>query len=270
MQGLGAQLILRSFPQGAIIVFDADLRFVYAGGRGLADIGLSSAMLEGNTATEVFPPEVADRIVPLYRAALAGQESEMDVEYRGRIFVQRLGPLLDTSGAIVAGIGFTQDVTAARQAQRDLREESRRLRDAESIGRVGSWELDLRDQAVTWSPGIFKLYGLDQDEFEGDYSAALHIIDPEDQPHVNAAIADCASNGTPVHFRYRITLGRRSAALARVPRRGAISGRPPHPHRRCHRRHHRPCTRRRAGPNRAGVPRGGHPGFAGHRFRPTT
>ena len=100
-------------------------------------------------------------IRPAYERALAGEESHLYVPYEGREYLNWLGPLMDSTGAIVAGMGFTHDVTEVRRSQRALLEESRRLRDAESIGRVGSWELDLRSQAVNWSDGIFDLYGLD-------------------------------------------------------------------------------------------------------------
>ena len=330
----GSHPIVGSFPQGAIIVFDADLRFVSAGGLGLAEVGLSREILEGNTIFQVFPPEVVAVIEPLYRQALAGVESSMDVPYEGRIFLQRLGPLRDAVGGIVAGMGFTQDVTEMRQAARALREseerfrlgfdhsptpmilialdggahqvnpamctfigypaaqltqmsmadishpddlaadsaamagliaaeqtsytldkrfitgggavvwgtksaamvrgqdgaplqvivqiqditarkqqeqwlaeEHRRLRDAESIGRVGSWELDLLTEAVSWSAGLFELYGLDPDEFDGDYASALNCIHPDDRADIDARVEACARTGEPFHGRYRITRG---------------------------------------------------------------
>ncbi len=200
----GSHPILQGFPQGAIIAFDFDLRYLCAGGLGLADVGLSREMLEGHTVEEVFPPEVADQITPMYRSALTGKSSQIDVPYEGRVYTQRLGPLVDSTGTIVAAMGFTQDVTAARQFERELAEERRRLRDAEAIGRVGSWELDLRDQSVNWSAGIFDLYGLNQDAFRGDYGAALECIHPDDRAQVNAGVEACATRGTPLRTRYRI------------------------------------------------------------------
>lgn len=86
-----------------------------------------------------------------------------------------------------------------------LAEERRRLRDAEAIGRVGSWELDLRTDAVTWSPGLFALYGIRPEQFSGDYAAALGCIELEDQEKVNASIEACVGTGRPVRVRYRIT-----------------------------------------------------------------
>ncbi len=324
--------LLGWFPQGAVIVFDADLRYLSAGGLGLAEVGLSREMMEGNTIFEVFPPEVVAVIEPLYRQALLGLESSMDVPYQDRIYLQRLGPLRDTAGGIVAGMGITQDVTAARRAERELRESEdrfrvafergpipmaligldghyvqvnpamcaftgyteqqllqmsitdlghpgdlpldlaamagllagdhdtytldrryvtfggalvwgtksatlvrdqdgaplqiitqilditarkqqeqslaekhRRLRSAESVGQVGSWELDLRTRTVTCSAGMFELYGLDPDQVNDEYVWALHRLHPEDRADFEAGVAACARSGEPLHARYRIT-----------------------------------------------------------------
>ncbi len=64
---------------------------------------MSRALLEGQTIFEVFPPEVVAAIEPLYRSALVGRESTLDVPYKDRIYLMRLGPLRDAEGGIVAG-----------------------------------------------------------------------------------------------------------------------------------------------------------------------
>lgn len=122
LQGVGGHPLMRSFPEGAIFTFDQDLRFLSAGGRGLEDVGLSRSMLEGRTIFEVFPAETVAVIEPLYRAALEGTSSTEDVPHRGRTYTQRLAPVTDAAGTVVAGFGYTQDVTGARAAEEALRE----------------------------------------------------------------------------------------------------------------------------------------------------
>ena len=58
----GDHPLMRSFPQGAIFTFDEDLRYLSAGGFGLADVGLSREMLDGKTIFEVFDPGTSSAI----------------------------------------------------------------------------------------------------------------------------------------------------------------------------------------------------------------
>lgn len=99
------------------------------GGRGLADVGLSRGMLEGRTVAEVFPPDTAAFIEPSYRQALAGVESTMDTPYLDRIYQVRLAPVWD-GGVVIAGMGYTQDVTDVRRSEQVLAEAEERFRTA--------------------------------------------------------------------------------------------------------------------------------------------
>src|SRR3954452_6351426 len=65
--------LLRNFPNGSVNVFDRDLRYLLAEGKGLEQVGLSPEMLVGKTLHELFPEESADFVVPYYRRALEGE-----------------------------------------------------------------------------------------------------------------------------------------------------------------------------------------------------
>jgi hypothetical protein len=43
----GNHPIVRGFPEGVVIVFDGDLRYLCAGGQGLSIVGLTQDMIEG-------------------------------------------------------------------------------------------------------------------------------------------------------------------------------------------------------------------------------
>jgi hypothetical protein len=53
LRAAGSNPVVRQFPEGAIVVFDTDLRYLCAGGHGLATVGLSPAMVESRTTDEV-------------------------------------------------------------------------------------------------------------------------------------------------------------------------------------------------------------------------
>jgi diguanylate cyclase (GGDEF)-like protein/PAS domain S-box-containing protein len=97
-----------------------------------------------------------------------------------------------------------QDVNARKQQERELIEERRRLSDAHTVGRLGSWEIDLTSDCVTWSDMVFELYGLEREGFEDDLATALDCVHPEDRAFVGAAVAGCAETGRPFEVQYRV------------------------------------------------------------------
>lgn len=149
--------IVHSFPHGAVVVVDHDLRYLSVGGLGLAEVGLSREALEGKTIWEAFPPETAALIEPLYRAALAGESTTYDVPYAGRIFTQRLAPVVSRSGRVVAAMGFTQDVTEARVAEQQLRESTQRFRLAFEHAPIGMAIVGLDGTFTEVNPALCRL-----------------------------------------------------------------------------------------------------------------
>ncbi len=171
----GDHPLVRCFPKGALIVFDHDLRYLAAGGLGLADVGLSRPLLEGKTIFEVFPPEVAQAIEGPYRQALAGHESRMDVPYGGRIFSQRLAPLFDDCGTIIAGFGFTQDVTSEREAQLALAQSEERFHLAFDHAPIGKALVGTDGRFLQVNLALCRLTGYTESELQ-----ALSLADITD------------------------------------------------------------------------------------------
>ncbi|MFQ3535105.1 MAG: GAF domain-containing protein [Aggregatilineales bacterium] len=111
-----------NFPNGAIILYDHDLRYKLVDGLGLAEAGLSKEDLEGKTIYEAWPPEIVQAIEPQYISALVGETTVTEVPFDNKIYQQFTLPVRDSEGQIIAGMVMTQNVTAIRQAQQEVQQ----------------------------------------------------------------------------------------------------------------------------------------------------
>ncbi|MDQ2755963.1 MAG: diguanylate cyclase [Actinomycetota bacterium] len=106
-----------SVPNGFVLLFDSELRFLIAEGALLGSFGHSPTELEGRTIHEALPAWLAAELEPRYRAALAGDTVEWERRLQDRVFSLKAGPVTTMNGEVFAGTVIAQDVTAARRAQ---------------------------------------------------------------------------------------------------------------------------------------------------------
>ncbi len=105
--------------------------------------------------------------------------------------------LFDDDHRLTGFAKLTRDITERRNADR-------RLRAAESIGRVGSWEMDMATTAIVRSETLLELYGIDPTATDGDFGSDLDRIHPDDRGRVDVAISVCRRTGFPFTERYRL------------------------------------------------------------------
>ncbi|HEY9657840.1 MAG TPA: ATP-binding protein, partial [Allocoleopsis sp.] len=115
------RILVQNFPNGAVCLFDADLRYVVADGQGLAELGFDRSSLEGKTIWEAFDPETCRLLEPDYQGVFMGQSHIAEIPYRDRIYRSHYLPLYDDRGGVKLGMSMTQDITVQKQAEQALR-----------------------------------------------------------------------------------------------------------------------------------------------------
>jgi PAS domain S-box-containing protein len=81
------------------------------------------------------------------------------------------------------------------QRTASLRESEESLKRAQEIAHLGSWELDLVNDRLTWSDEAYRIFGLTPGEFGSTYKAFLDVIHPDDRAAVDAAYSASLAEG---------------------------------------------------------------------------
>jgi len=79
------------------------------------------------------------------------------------------------------------DITQRKKAEEALRESEKRHERSQEIAHLGSWELEVAANRLTWSDETFRIFGLKPQEFAATYEAFLAAIHPDDRKAVDAA-----------------------------------------------------------------------------------
>ncbi|MEI6796606.1 MAG: PAS domain S-box protein, partial [Methanomassiliicoccales archaeon] len=88
--------------------------------------------------------------------------------------------LFDSNGRRIGAIESIRDVTKNRQVEEALFIASDRLSLATHAGGIGVWDFDVINNKLTWDDQMFRLYGIQKDQFGGAYEAWKAGIFPED------------------------------------------------------------------------------------------
>src|SRR5678815_1509816 len=78
------------------------------------------------------------------------------------------------------------------------------LREAQLLAHFGSWEWDVRANRVTWSEGLYRMFGVDRATFQPSLDSFLGLVHPDDRQRVARAAADNRDAGTPYAESIRI------------------------------------------------------------------
>jgi len=98
----------------------------------------------------------------LWRHSIAmGEPFEMVFPVRGadgsfRHFLTRVMPVRDREGKVARWFGTYTDISEQRRTENALRESEERLRLAQQVARLGTFEWDIQTGADRWTPVSFR------------------------------------------------------------------------------------------------------------------
>ena len=109
----------------------------------------------------------------------------------------------DALETITAQIG---NAVARLLAEKTLRESEARLNEAQRVGHVGSWELDIKTHELWWSDETYHMFGFEKGEFGNTMEAFFKTIHPDDQPLMQKVTEAAWYDKKPFDVDHRIIL----------------------------------------------------------------
>jgi PAS domain S-box-containing protein len=113
-----------------------------------------------------------------------------------------------------------REIQERERAQDALEESEARLREAQRVARVGSWEWDIERNSLWWSDELYEIYGLERETFPGTHESFLERVHPEDRPYVRRVIEAAHQNKQPFNYEHRIV--RADGAVVSLHARGRV------------------------------------------------
>jgi PAS domain S-box-containing protein len=194
--------LVDNFPDGAVFVFDEDLRYQFAGGAGMEALGLTRADLVGATPHDVLPDALADQMAHFYRRALAGDTHTFEPPYQDRYYRVRTFPVRNDTGTVVSGMAISQDITRHRRRKQVLDRKRDLFVKAQALANVGGWEYDVRTGESTVTGQVHAIHGLPPD-YRLTPPRSLAFYHPDDRPALQAAFAQAVKAGTSYDLEMR-------------------------------------------------------------------
>ncbi|HWI79084.1 MAG TPA: PAS domain-containing protein, partial [Ramlibacter sp.] len=154
--------------------------------------------------------------LPMVRSALGESGRQKLLFVRNALVPQ--GRLLQCSwqpirsaGSMSGGLVVFTDVTELQRLQAEqavqleqLHATQRKLIEAQRIGRVGNWELDLRTGTLWWSDEVYELFGIAREHFHPTFNEFAQLVHPDDRALLKPARDSALRDGKVIEVEFRV------------------------------------------------------------------
>lgn len=214
-----AELLANTFLNYAgalVVVLDHQGRIIQFNRASEKLSGLTFDEVKGKFPWDTFlPPEDADTIRKNAFEILLNNPQAMSgsytnywmIKHGGRALIEWVNTVvLDDQQRMTYVVAVGTDITQRKLDEQKLEGSEKRLKEAQHLAKVGSWELDLVKNELLWSDEIFNIFEIDQKKFVASYEAFLDAIHPDDRDMVNKAYSDSLVHRSPYEIVHRLKM----------------------------------------------------------------
>ncbi|MAT40264.1 MAG: hypothetical protein CL946_11740 [Ectothiorhodospiraceae bacterium] len=157
-----------------------------------------------------FSPESLARIMAGVQEMLAtGKTVTIEVSFKHRDGswrwnISHAHPVINSAGAIECIEVVAEDITRRKELELELAESEALLKEAQSLGKMGHWSLDLSTNRLYWSDELYRIHGYEPGSIDLTHELFLKMIHPDDAGWVAELVQSAAEKQETTKVEFRI------------------------------------------------------------------
>ncbi|WP_282074740.1 PAS domain-containing sensor histidine kinase [Maribacter aquivivus] len=198
------QIFIEQTPT-AIAMLDTNMVYLAASKQWVQDFKLEKETIIGRSHYDIFP-EIGDDWKAKHQQCLQGAIDICDEApfYRKDGSIQWIywdvRPWYNAEGEIGGLLMHTGDITEQKEKELKEKKINTILSDTSEIARIGTWEIDLVQEKVTWSSMVYEIHEVPLD-YEPTIASGLDFFeDEESRNRVLKSLKEAQEIGTPVNL----------------------------------------------------------------------
>ncbi|MGH1377912.1 MAG: ATP-binding protein [Alphaproteobacteria bacterium] len=170
-----------------MIITDEQGRIINANDAFMDGFGYSSADISGASFLNLFSDEdratIRNTMLSLSYNSKDKETQNQTIDFETRVLTNtRQSRWVEFRQKCADGKIYSlgRDITKAKQQQSNLQRRQKQLSEAEAIGRMGHWHWLIGEDNISWSEEIFRIFGVDQNQYKPCINGLTDLIHKRD------------------------------------------------------------------------------------------